>query len=69
MVDSPSSEDRPRLPPDLFSILKRSRKQKQELLLDNRLVLIEEKDEKKKKNTKVSKVRDSFIMNQRILKS
>ena len=48
MVDSPSSEDRPTLPPDLFSILKRSRKQKQELLLDNRLVLIEEKDKKKK---------------------
>ena len=33
---------------------------------DNSLVLIEERD-KTKKNTKVSKVRDSFIMNQRIL--
>ena len=33
---------------------------------DNSLVLIEERD-KKEKNTKVSKVRDSFIMNQGIL--
>ena len=77
MVDSPSSEDRPRLPSDLFSILKRSRKLKQELLggrEGGESVTLSITDScwsrrkvKKKKNTKVSKVRDSFIMNQRIL--